>query len=95
MKKNFDWLRVSGHHHKLRNAAIERLRRCAVMAGLRFVHGDTNRLQLKLTLVGSFLQLFIVGSLLDDVENRVGQLGIGQWVGLRVHSLTHCSRITG
>jgi len=37
------------------------------------------------TLIGSLLELLVVGRLLDQVQDRLGQLGAGQRKGLGVH----------
>jgi hypothetical protein len=42
-----------------------------------------------LTLVSTLLQLLVVGRLLDNVQDGVGQLCVRQRVRLRVHSLGH------
>lgn len=38
-----------------------------------------------LTLIGPFPQLFVVGGLLNEVQDGFGQCGVGQGVGLGIH----------
>jgi hypothetical protein len=44
------------------------------------------------TFVGALLELLVVGSLLDEFEDRNRQLGVRQRVGLRVHRLLALQR---
>lgn len=39
------------------------------------------------TFIGAFLELLVVGGLLDEVEDGDGQLGVSQGIRLRVHRL--------
>jgi hypothetical protein len=44
------------------------------------------------TFVGALLELLVVGSLLDEFEDRNRKLGVRQRVGLRVHRLLALQR---
>ena len=47
------------------------------------------------TFVGALLQLLVVGSLLYDIQNSVGQLGVREGIRLRIHGLARHFEFTG
>ena len=118
MQKDLNGFRVGRHDHKLRHAAVQSLRRCehtcygvrgqgaawrARATGsepLAHMHAELRTG----TFIGAFLQLLVIGSLLNDVEDGVRELRTkrrasamlrfrrGSRRGLRVSTLTANSR---
>lgn len=46
------------------------------------------------TFICTLPQLFVVGSLLHQVQDGLGQRGVGQWVGLWIHLSISLSKET-